>query len=913
VLIAAAVLANGGEPPLVRPLLAAAVGLLAIAHSVLSHRGLLPPSSSDRAHRRARGWFLFTAIALFLVLAFETVPLSPAVLARLSPARAEVRLRAVEPAGAVHAVPNAPPEIRFWQTVVGEADRARIAGLASRSAWFPDDWSPLAINPFAASTALVFYAACGVTLLLAASEPSPRRLLQAIVGVGVGAAAVAFYQYASRSGPIPWLFDPDDAPNFGPRMVGPFPNPNLLGGFLAMAVPPAVGLAVDGWRQSRRRRKSVFRRILPPLAAVFVLLIALFGSVSRGAIGGAAIGVLLVWFFAGRSRRRGSGEGPVYRGGVLDRLDVLLRRIAPGLAAVGILVVAIVYLGPRGRAALDERLEPGRVVDQQLRQLLFRQTLPMVADFPLFGVGLGGWQPAFERYRKYPLLGAQWPHVHNTYLGWTVETGTVGVALTFLVGAALIAWWRATPGVPPAIRWGLLGGVVAILWQDLFDSILLMPAAALTAAVLLGLGANPNWADATAAPSSARRRLVPTAGLLVGAALVIAGYRYLREDLELMRLEEPSVELRFASEDPAVWRGIGALLFNAGLTRSVETVDSFRRAVRSCAGCTDSLVWLARVEDDPDVKLALLDAALYVAPLDVPARIARAGMLRHMGHDDEGLAEITEAVRLVPRLSKHRYLRDPEARGEIARAAEAGLALALEEHPEDAPLLHDAATFERQHGSLERAAALWERAARASGSWDTYGTRAAEALAEADDYEDAERVARKVIRKDPRSPRGYEVLAMTILRPLKHYEEAEAALDRGIRNAKGGAALSVALYDLRRERGDEAGALAALARGASKNPRDPSLAYRLGQAYVARKDYLRARGAFQDAIAADRKRPESYFALAGALERLGEMDAARDNYRRAVKLRPDPRYVAAQKRIEEEFARTERSLRLDAH
>jgi hypothetical protein len=49
------------------------------------------------------------------------------------------------------------------------------------------------------------------------------------------------------------------------------------------------------------------------------------------------------------------------------------------------------------------------------------------------------------------------------------------------------------------------------------------------------------------------------------------------------------------------------------------------------------------------------------------------------------------------------------------------------------------------------------------------------------------------------------------------------------------------------------------------------------------------------------------------LERLGEMDAARDNYRRAVKLRPDPRYLAAQKRIEEEFARTERSLGLDTH
>src|SRR5881398_508953 len=124
----------------------------------------------------------------------------------------------------------------------------------------------------------------------------------------------------------------------------------------------------------------------------------------------------------------------------------------------------------------------------------------IVRDHPLLGTGLGSWLHAFRPYVEPPIEGGIWDHAHDDYLELAAETGIAGVAVILAFAVSVVCairrrrdasetspepdvpadfrrgdWARAL-GDSSELRWGLAGGLVAILVHSAVDFSLHMPA-----------------------------------------------------------------------------------------------------------------------------------------------------------------------------------------------------------------------------------------------------------------------------------------------------------------------------------------------------------------------------------------------------------------------------------------------------
>jgi len=230
------------------------------------------------------------------------------------------------------------------------------------------------------------------------------------------------------------------------RPYGPTAHPNMLGGFLTLAILLAAALFLD-------------RRIPRPLmlatgTAILMGWAALLLTFSRSAWVGLVIGVLplLVWLLR-------------------DRTAVLRRRVLPVMGgAVIILVLFVVAFRPfvfaRGGIG-DTSMEQRSVAD---RALFTRYTLRMIADEPILGVGIGmnDWESA-----QYIVVDPIKPDlaalpVHDVPLLILSETGLIGALLLIaaLAGAALLLWQRRPLDIQQI---GLLAAFLGIAGASLFD------------------------------------------------------------------------------------------------------------------------------------------------------------------------------------------------------------------------------------------------------------------------------------------------------------------------------------------------------------------------------------------------------------------------------------------------------------
>ncbi|MGH7803541.1 MAG: O-antigen ligase family protein, partial [Candidatus Binatia bacterium] len=320
-------------------------------------------------------------------------------------------------------------------------------------------------------------------------------------------------------------------------MVGPFINPDHLGGFLAISIPLAAGLfahrAAEPLKRDSASNEWSERLILVLLygVAMSALVAALIGSTSRAALLAAFIGCGTFWWGTARSRRsRPAASEPRRRGARSSKRSSSSRRraleiagrLGPGAMVVGVIALGLVYAGSERRTALDERIDrfvEGR--DFAPRVERWRQTLPIIADFPVFGVGAGSWREIYPSYRRFPIVGFTETHVHNDYVEWVTEVGLAGLGLTLLLGVSVCFWARRNDSIPRRIRWGLVGALVAVAFHEIFDFVLRMPANAILVSVIVGLLCNSHWSRAGSErdPEDSPERSVP----MRGPAFVAAG------------------------------------------------------------------------------------------------------------------------------------------------------------------------------------------------------------------------------------------------------------------------------------------------------------------------------------------------------------------------------------------------------
>jgi tetratricopeptide (TPR) repeat protein len=174
-----------------------------------------------------------------------------------------------------------------------------------------------------------------------------------------------------------------------------------------------------------------------------------------------------------------------------------------------------------GDNPLHPRLRSRRSLS--IRLAIWRNTLAMIPDAPVRGVGLGNHQVQYPAYAMAvvpdPAIGAfDIDHVHNEYLRMAAELGLVGAALFAWVGAAVTWLWvrRLRAADSEAALWptlgmglGLVGAAVGALGGFPLDDAIPPPLLMLYVGLLATGEAGPE------------RRLAPTVRRLAVAGLAV--------------------------------------------------------------------------------------------------------------------------------------------------------------------------------------------------------------------------------------------------------------------------------------------------------------------------------------------------------------------------------------------------------
>src|SRR5258708_3834454 len=473
---------------------------------------------------RAAGAIAFPIALVLALIGLEMVPMPPALLARLSPAAHEIYARALPgwPAQSSYREVNfdAEPALPSGPIILPTAEQVRAGAKvpfapaaanahapvknagAAAAAPLPDSlkWRALSFEPAVTRSGMLKALAYAALFLLIALYPfgaeddshAEERFCRMIFGLVLAMGAVVAFlglmNWASWNGKILWFFVPLDweGPHlaFALRATGPFVNPDHFANYLALILPLALVGALLRNDLVPRASASLVR--MASMAVAFIVLCAIVLSLSRGGWISSAlsVGALVAMFFL----------QPAHRRAAFARLTdtPTLRSIA--LGAAGLVVLALILIGPSGRNLADVRLAETVSTGLSLseRGMLYRRTIAMIHDFPLFGVGMGAWGELFTRYVSPPWSQFfYYRETHNDYLQFAAESG--------LLALLALGWlfWRLLGRIGAGMRsgdprkWPLLAAVMAAVianaLHQLVDFNLPVPPNAVPRTVLLGL------------------------------------------------------------------------------------------------------------------------------------------------------------------------------------------------------------------------------------------------------------------------------------------------------------------------------------------------------------------------------------------------------------------------------------------
>ena len=263
-----------------------------------------------------------------------------------------------------------------------------------------------------------------------------RRMINFIVTFGFLVALFAILQKFSYNGHIFWIGMKASGP------VGPYFNYDHYAGFMALCSAVAIGKVVASvFYTSFVHQKGLVQKIfwfstreahqaLRTLLMSAVMIATIFMSSSRGGIMSFALSQILFFsillWTAGRKRKG--------------------KRLAGIVTAIILFVgVTVLWLGPEPLLERFRFLSIQNIIRMEgpidVRLSFYKDTLPVIRDFPVTGTGLGAFGTNFTRYRSFDFGGTDYlRHAHNDYLELVSETGGVGALFLFCF---LILYLRA--------------------------------------------------------------------------------------------------------------------------------------------------------------------------------------------------------------------------------------------------------------------------------------------------------------------------------------------------------------------------------------------------------------------------------------------------------------------------------------
>ena len=683
---------------------------------------------------------------------------------------------------------------------------------ASQVGWIEaiSRWRPISIAPALTGTAALKLIAYGCLFFLVLFYPFRRyprpmgerrfcrRLLKVILITGLAVGSIGLLEQAFWNGAILWLYVPYDwgqpRPDFNARAVGPFVNPNHFAAYLNLILPLALAGAFFQTFLSRRRRSSGEGSLrIFCLAASSIIFAAIGLSLSRGGwIGGFLAASIVIWA-ALLARWRGQPG----RDGIWWR--------APGLLYVVFVLCVVVgsalYTVPRAPTAVGARLEATiEEPDFYSRIGYWQDSLPLIRDFRILGVGLGCFQDLFPRYQSPPWSPVSVREAHNDYIELAAETGVAGLALflwfCLAAGSRMYRGLRTLPDEVLPVVVALIAGLCAIAFQELFDFALQVPANAILFTIMLAIalrlcGASRGDGLETSYPAFKVRRFAAA----ISAAAILLIVAALRQD----RTPYP---------------------YLSALPRDARTAQAL---IREHPARSIPHLWYAEMEQNSATsRIRELAIAASLEPNNPLILDRYAQALAASGRTDSALAELRHSVFVYPSMADHFYLQPdmiPWLSIEERGAIDSGFQMAIA-HNFDGAIQALAAFWSALHHDAAEADAL----TKASSAADQPSRRvellleAGAAFVRAGETARAAAAFKEAARIEPSNPKPYQYLMTQILAPRRDIDSARSVVQIGLNNSADPFPLYLSLAQVYEQLGDISGAETALLQAARLQP-----------------------------------------------------------------------------------------------
>jgi O-antigen ligase/tetratricopeptide (TPR) repeat protein len=681
-----------------------------------------------------------------------------------------------------------------------------------------------------------------------------KMLVRAVLIAGILTAVVALLGRVFPNGKVLWVFTPYDWPNgnpWGSRATSPFANPDHLADYLDMVLPIAViGFLRPSVFNSERRSAG---RIFCGVAVLLVGSSLLLTSSRAGWLGASIALALLIKLLRRRQERR--------------RIPLATGMVWGG--SLGVLLLSVLLIvGPGGRKQTDLRLEQ-TVAQNSLASRLepTKRSLKMIEDFPIFGVGLGCWPQIFPHYAQPPWSPIFWNAMHNDYAQLAAETGLIGFGLVaWFFAATFIRAWRGTFRIkqePAVLAAGCIAGMNAVGVHEFFDFSLQTPANALLFTVLLGLTARltqhkPQRSLAASSISGLGLRVIALAGAI---ALIPAA------------LTQGTVPYPYNIRTPATL-AVAYSLVNA-----------------HPANATVHLMAARLLDAGPlEYRIEELRSALWLEPINPSARDLYAQTLLRLGKKEEALDQIRLSVMYSPLLSSHLYLRPriiPWLSGAERAAVERGLRIALTNHYQGAAsnlgIYYDVLSkFSAEAGVYYGAAIKEQDPVLRAG----YFVDAGSAYARAGESQKAQISFLAAAAAAPEDSNPYEQLVLQVFGPQNNFAAAKATVSRAIQNGVDPFKLYLALGWAAQKSGNNGEAEAALQEAVAMRPSSAEALVRLGEVELATNRFDRAADWLRTATELDPSSAGAFYDLGLANEGAYEYFAADQAFEQALALAP---------------------------
>ena len=386
--------------------------------------------------------------ALLCYMLFQTIPLPPSLIEKISPA---------------------------------------TFALYRQSVWVADPgaWATISLYPKGTVAEFLRLSCYAGAYLLTTQFLSDNDRLRRTVGLlSIFAAMLAFLsiiQHLVPNGKIYWTRELTQ----GGTPFGPYVNRNHFAGLMGMLFPIVMVLFLLSRPSSREAsfRKKISEFLDKSLKNVHLLLgfgavlvaLSIFLSLSRGGILSLCVSLALLGFLL--SKRISTRKG------------------RPLLIAT---VIVILYaVGWFGWTPVFERFRAIRTLQGDISELrldIWKDSLGMVRDFPLTGTGAGSFMHVYPAYRTIRNDGIA-DHAHNDHLELLTDGGLIGAGLfAWFIAAVLIQSYKAFLKMKdPYARHlfvGALAGVTAFLLHGMTDFNFSIGANGLYLFLLLGLVVN---------------------------------------------------------------------------------------------------------------------------------------------------------------------------------------------------------------------------------------------------------------------------------------------------------------------------------------------------------------------------------------------------------------------------------------